>query len=212
MTLEERLGVLVALGFAAMLLLQRCGRDRAEPAHITKTADSLEATRPALDSQLARSARAGDSSAKAQRRIQRLEQQARARADSLARVADSLAAIAAASKTAQDSARHYAAAYDRAQASNDELRTALAQKDERITLLVADTTRLSIDKDSALARLSAVEAFNDRLRRELAVARRRTWRDRLGPCAGAGYGVDVERRVARTAFLGGCVLLSGSRR
>lgn len=170
-TKEDRAALLLTIGFAAIVLLYYVdGQGAGVPADITKTADSLEATRPALDSQLARSARAGDSSARVQRQLQLRERRIRARADSLERLADSLAAIGAAATSAADSAKAYAAAYELEKATADSLRAENQAKDARIQLLVADTTRLAGDRDSLQRRNQALEAFTMRLRSELAKA------------------------------------------
>lgn len=190
----------------ALTVLGLCAKPdpKREPVAITKTADSLEATRPAFDSAAIADAAAREASRREQLRLQRRELELRAIADGHRRRADSLAAIAGIPMPLEPGNNPVLSAYEARTAEASTLRAELDTARARIDSLEADTARLHNAWLRSDARRLALEKFAADLRRELARANRRSWRDHVGACAGGGYGVDVEHRIARTAFVGAC--------
>lgn len=166
-TAGRRLFIAALLLLAALTVLYE-PPDPAPPA-LQRTADSLDLTRPALDSQLARSDTAGEASARAQRELVQRERSARAAANRARAAADSLAEIAARTASADSAAQAWYLAYLERTKERDSLRAELGAKGARIDLLVADSMRLSDDKRELLARNVALEKFTADLR--VAIAR-----------------------------------------
>lgn len=131
-----------------------------------KAADSLVATAPAFDDQMARSDSIAQARADSLELLRRRMAAQRRSSDSLARAADSLAAVA---KTADDWKR----AYEYRFLENVQLREELFTAGQRIELLVADTVRLSADKDTAIARVRAHEQVQAMISRDIAAANER---------------------------------------
>jgi chromosome segregation ATPase len=159
--------MLLALGLLALSILHK---PPAPTPAITKTADSLARTRPAVEAHLDSSAAIGRHSAAAQRDLAqheaesaRLANQERARADSLEQRAN-------AARSLQLQVSFLQSALQARGLENAELRFQLEEKEKRIAWLVGDTVRLSGDLDVVRRRNYALEDFTRRLQRDLAKA------------------------------------------
>lgn len=130
------------------------------------TMDSLAATAPAFTAQLDTSAAIARARADTLEQLRKRMAAQRRSADSAGRVADSLAAVA---RSADDWKR----AYEFRFLENVQLRGELEDAGSRIRLLVADTLRLSADKDSAIARIRVHERVEAMIRRDVAAANER---------------------------------------
>jgi chromosome segregation ATPase len=145
-------------------------RSRPEPTTppaVAARQDSIERTRPGAD-------RAIDSlktsAAEAEARSRRAEARARAEEDSTRSAkgrADSLARVAAESKTAADSATYYRQAYAERTAEAEGLRRSLASREDALTESYAASARLAAAADSADRRRKVVEDQNLDLTRAL---------------------------------------------
>lgn len=158
---------LVVVGAAVILAtLGLCARPEPprEPVAITKTADSLEATKPAFDSAAIADAAAREASRKEQLRLQHQEQQLRAIAEAHRRRADSLAAIARITMPLEPSNNPVLLAYEARTAEASTLRAELETARARIDSLQADTARLYQAWLRSEARRLALEKFNADLR------------------------------------------------
>lgn len=152
------LGVFVVLAF-----LQDDGPTMLPPA-LVKTGDSLEATKPVLDSQLASnvaqraaSGTAGRVASSAAKAAQDRANEERARGDSLDALARALGSNAEAWRAVAESR----------QIENDSLRSVIRSKDTQLAHLEQDTTSLRVDLRAVNLRLAAVESHAVDLRLEL---------------------------------------------
>jgi chromosome segregation ATPase len=166
----DRVALVVVLLGLGLTMLSIFHKSPAPSDAITKTADSLASTRPAVEARLDSSAESGRKSAAAQRAIktreaasEQLADQERARGDSLERRAN-------AAHTLQLQVSFLQSALQARTLETAELRYQLEKKDERIAWLVGDTVRLSADLDVVRRRNYALEDFTRRLQRDLAKA------------------------------------------
>lgn len=178
--MKETRALYLFIGLSAIvssLYLLDARRHRQEPNERKEQRKALVEHGASVDSQLVRSARQGDSSARFQRAIEQRERWMRRHEDSLRAVADSFAAIAADAATARDSAEAWRQAYLASHQEADSARAEANLKDVRIRMLVGDSIRLSLDVLALRSLRSDQAAFQQRLERDLIRAERRpTWK------------------------------------
>lgn len=168
MTIPEKAAALVVFLVLVVLGLKTFGRQPALPAAVTRTADSLAASRPAFDSSVAvRLASAVRDSGEV-RRLRTASRRAQERADAEKAKGDALRDSVARARTLADSAALWHGLADARAAESVELRQALDSTGAALAASEARGDSLGVVARVALERVEALTRLNQDLRASVA--------------------------------------------